>query len=209
MVQLHAYEHGTGSRPTADIDILGDARQRPSMTERLAQIVKNHGGELRLPSSTDPKIGYQFEIDGQIVEILGPEGLREYPRTLGSLETIMVDGGTQALKRTERIRISIAGAEPVIVRRPTLLGGILIKARAVASARDKLAEHRDDLIRLLTFVGDPRTLAESGRLTEPERKWLRAIEMDLAFDDTARLGQFSEAQLQSARQAFALLSQSR
>jgi hypothetical protein len=209
MVQLHAYEHGMGSRPTTDIDVLGDARRRPSMTERLARTLKRLGGELRLPSSTDVKLGYQFEIDGETVEVLGPDGLRDYPRTLESFETVMVSGGTQALKRTEKVQISITGAELVVVRRPTLLGAILIKARALASARDKLAEHREDLIRLLTFVEDPRALAATGALKPAERKWLRAIESDLAFDDAARLGPFSETQFQRAGQAFALLSRSR
>jgi hypothetical protein len=206
MVQLHAYEHGVQSRPTTDIDILGDARQRPSMTERLAQILKDLGADLPVPPSTDVRVGYQFEVEGETVEVLGPEGLRSHPRTLGSFETIMVDGGTQALKRTERVSVSIAGAVPVTVRRPTLLGAILIKARAVASARTKLAEHREDLIRLLTFVDDPRGMAEAGTLTKAERNWLSAIEGDLAFADPALLGRFSTDQVERGRQAFALLS---
>lgn len=206
MVQLHAYEHGVESRPTTDIDILGDARRSPSMTEQLALILQNLGAELHLPSSTDAKIGYQFEVQGETVEVLGPEGVRDYPRTLGSFETIMVNGGRQALRRTEKVSISISGAEPVIVRRPTLLGAILIKARAVASVREKFEEHREDLIRLLTFVHDPRTLADENTLTKNEREWLRAIEPDLAFDDAALLEPFSDAQIQRARQAFALLS---
>lgn len=205
MVQLHAYEHGRESRPTTDIDILGDARRRPSMTEQLAQILKNLGGELHLPSSTDAKIGYQFDVQGETVEVLGPEGLRDYPHTLGSFETIMVDGGTQALKRTEMVPISIGGAEPVIVRRPTLLGAIPIKARAVASVKEKRAEHREDLIRLLTFVDDPRALADADKLTGSERRWLRAIESDLAFDDAALVELFSNTQVERARQALALL----
>jgi len=206
MVQLHAYEHGAQSRPTTDIDILGDARQRPSMTERLARILKELGGDLRVPPSTDAKVGYQFDVEGETVEVLGPEGLRSHPRTLGSFETIMVNGGTQALKRTESVSVSIAGAEPVTVCRPTLLGAILIKARAVTSVRDKLAEHREDLIRLLTLVHDPRALAEGGALTSAERKWLRAVESALAFDDPALLELYSPDQVERARQAFALLS---
>jgi hypothetical protein len=209
MVQLHAYEHGDESRPTTDIDILGDARNRPSMTEKLAQTLKDLGGDLHLPPRTDAKIGYRFEIEGEMVEVLGPDGLREYPRTLGTFETIMVDGGTQALRRTERVPVSIAGAEPVIVRRPTLLGAILIKARAMASAKAKLAEHREDLIRLLTFVQDPRALADAGALSRSEQGWLRAIESDLAFDDPRLRELFSDTQLQRASQALALLSRRR
>jgi hypothetical protein len=70
------------------------------MTEQLAVTLKNLGGELHLPSRIDAKIGYQFDVQGETVEVLGPEGLRDYPRTLGSFETIMVNGGRQALRRT-------------------------------------------------------------------------------------------------------------
>lgn len=206
MVQLHAYEHGSDSRPTSDIDVLGDARRRPSMTERIAQILKDLGGELSVPPSTDERIGYQFEVQGETVEVLGPEGLKDYPRTLGSLETIMVGGGTQALNRTEKVAISIDGAKPVVVRRPRLLGAILIKARALAAVRDKLAEHRQDLVRLLSLVDDPRALAESERLTGKERTWIEAVEKDLAFDDPVLLELFSETEVKRARQAFTLLA---
>jgi hypothetical protein len=206
MVQLHAYEHGAESRPTSDIDILGNARRRPSMTERLARTLEDLDADLRLPPRTDAKLAYQFVVEGETVEVLGPDGLRSHPRTLGSFETIMVDGGTQALKRTEAVLVSIGGAKPVVVRRPTLLGAILIKARAVARVRRDLAAHREDLIRLLTFVEDPRAEAEAGALTSAEQGWLRDIESDLAFDDTSLVELFSAVEIERARQAFALLS---
>jgi hypothetical protein len=206
MVQLHAYEHGSESRPTSDIDVLGDARQRPSMTERLAQTLKDLGGEFPLPPSTDEKIGYEFRVRGETVEVLGPEGLKDDPRTLAPFETIMVKGGTQALKRTEGVPIAIDGAQPVLVRRPSLLGAILIKAPALAVVRGKHAEHRQDLIRLLSFVQDPRALADSEQLTRNERRWLKAVEKDLAFDDAALLELFSETEVRQASQAFTLLA---
>lgn len=37
MVQLHAFEHGAGSRLTTDIDVLGDSRRRPPETARTAR----------------------------------------------------------------------------------------------------------------------------------------------------------------------------
>lgn len=45
MVQLYGFEHGDDSRPTVDIDVLGDSRKRPAMTERIAQIVVDRGGK--------------------------------------------------------------------------------------------------------------------------------------------------------------------
>jgi hypothetical protein len=139
MVQLHAYEHDAAPRPTSDIDVLGDARRRPSITERLSTTLDRLGAKLAQPPVTDPTLGYQFELDGQTIEVLGPDGLRGHPRTLGDYETIKVDGGTQALRRTEKVRISIAGGSPTEIRRPTLLGAILLKARALKKARKKIA----------------------------------------------------------------------
>lgn len=76
----------------------------------------------------------------------------------------------------------------------------------MTSVTAKLAEHREDLIRLLSFVDDPRALAEAGALTGTEQKWLRVIEADLAFGDAALLELFSADQVERARQAFALMS---
>ncbi len=52
--------------------------------------------------------------------------------------------------------VSLDGGEPVAVRRPNLLGAILIKARVLVKKRDgKYESDRQDLIRLLTYVDDP------------------------------------------------------
>jgi len=44
MVALFAIEAGQIQRPTDDIDLLGDARQRPSGTERVASRLRELGG---------------------------------------------------------------------------------------------------------------------------------------------------------------------
>lgn len=118
MVQVHAFGHGVAPRPTRDIDLLGDARSKPSATEQLAGAVTELGAEPETPPATDPKLGCRFEMGGLLVEILGPEGLKTRAKTLGGLETIEVRGGTQAPRRTQSVSISVAGAEPVPIRVP-------------------------------------------------------------------------------------------
>lgn len=206
MVQLLAYEHGAESRPTTDIDILADARSRPSMTRTLAKTLDGLGAEMATPPSTDPLSGYQFELDGQVIEVLGPDGLRSDPQTLGNYESIQVDGGTQALQRTEKVAVSVSGAPAIVVRRPTLLGAILLKARALARIKAKEAEHRQDLIRLLSFVEDPRGLALAGGLTDNQRQWLQRIKSDLCWDDAEVRQLFDPAALEQARAAYELLT---
>ena len=203
MVQLHAFERGRASRLTADVDFLGDSRRRPPMTARMAEILQERGGELALPPVGSEELGYRFEVDGSVVEILGSEGVREDPPTLGRQTTFQVPGGTQALRRTEIVAVSLDGDDPVEVRRPSLLGAILIKARVVKRKRDKLDSDRQDLIRLLSFVEDPRALA--AELKKSEGKWLREVEALLAFDDPAWGDLFTSGDLVAAEAADRLL----
>lgn len=205
MVQLLAYEHGAESRPTTDIDLLGDARRRPSGTRSLAETLDELGAEMAIPPSTDPRSGYKFELDGEIIEVLGPDGLKSEPKTIGEYESIQIDGGTQALQRTEKVLVSVSGGPPITVRRPTLLGAILLKARALDRVKVKEAEHRQDLIRLLSFVEDPRGLAKAGDLTSNQKKWLRRIEDELRWDDPAVRELFDFATLERAQAAYELL----
>jgi hypothetical protein len=203
MVQLHAFERSRSSRLTDDIDFLGDSRRRPSMTVRIAEVLKERGGKMAMPPLGNENLGYRFEVDGSIIEILGSEGVRKDPKTLGKYTTFQVPGGTQALARTEVVRVSLAGREPIEVRRPSLLGAILIKARIVARKRDKFESDRQDLIRLLEFVEDPRALAEE--LKGNEKNWLREVGVLLAFDDGALGDLFSVVELSAAEQAYRLL----
>lgn len=106
---------------------------------------------MAVPPLGNEELGFRFEVDGEIVEVLGPEGLRGDPKTIGKQTTFQVPGGTQALRRTETVRVSLQGGPAVELRRPSLLGAILIKARVVAKQRRlKFDSDRQDLILLLT-----------------------------------------------------------
>jgi hypothetical protein len=206
MVQLHGLEHADELRPTVDIDLLGGARKPPMMTEEIAALISEKGGKVAMPPRSKPEVGYRFELDGKTVEILGPDGLKSDPKTLGKLTTFQVPGGTQALRRTEVVFVALGDSPPIAVRRPNLLGAILIKARVVTKKRkDKFDSDRQDLIRLLSYVENPRSLARDERLKATERKWLRKVERPLNFEDATLTALFSPAALEQAQQAFRLL----
>lgn len=170
----------------------------------MVEVLTELGAEMALPSRDSERLGYRFELDGSVVEILGSEGMRKDPNTLGTYTTIQIPGGTQALRRSETIQVSLIGAKPVAVRRPNLLGAILIKARALQRRRGiKVESDRQDLIRLLAFVEDPRALAAD--LLGNERKWLRRVECLLAFEDSDLNRLFSVEELASAEAAYRLL----
>jgi hypothetical protein len=207
MVQLHGLEHNDEPRPTIDIDVLGDARRRPAMTERMAEILIERGAEVAMPPRSNKKLGYRFELGGEVVEILGPDGLTSDPKTVDGLTTFQVPGGRQALHRTEIVLVSLAGAQPRKLRRPNLLGAILIKARVVETERrEKLDSDRQDLIRLLSYIEDPRDLATQEGLKDTEKKWLRKIEKHLDAGDPRIAELVPPEALERARQALALMA---
>jgi hypothetical protein len=206
MVQLHGFEHGSGVRPTADIDLLADARRRPEMTEQVANLLVAKGGRMAIPPVSNEKLGFRFELDGETIEVLGPDGLGRDPHTIGRHVTFQAPGGTQALLRTAVVPVSLNGKAPVEVRRPSLLGAILIKARVLANRRGpKKDADLIDVVRLLGFVDDPRDMATDGGLKKTEKRWLRDIQSALDFRSPAVTALLRPTEIARAVQAYRLL----
>jgi hypothetical protein len=204
MVQLHAFEHGDEPRPTVDIDLLGGAKRPPRMTEAMASLLVERGAEVAEPPRSNPNLGYRFELEGDTVEILGPDGLRSDPQTIGGLTTFQAAGGSQVLRRAEAVMVSLDGGDPIAVRRPNLLGAILIKARVVVKKREgKYESDRQDLIRLLSYVDDPRKLRADMSRKEPG--WLREAEAAVRFEDPSLAALIPAGVLGQARQTLTLL----
>lgn len=199
MVQLHAMERDVADvRVTRDIDVLGQAR--PPKT--LAAIDAALCAAGFAPAEPDPD-GYAFRYERAelIVDVLAPDGLHTAPRLDGSRKAVGIPGGSQALSRSETVTIQI-GDRTFQLRRPTLLGAILIKSRSLLVHFDPESQ-REDLLRLLSLVEDPRAMADEVKRTE--RAWLRKAEPNLRFDDPASL---ATEEIQRARQAIRLLSRS-
>lgn len=203
MVQLHVARYGAGGvRPTDDLDILANSRKRPSFTERISERLAQLGFELATPVGLKRDTGYRFTRGDQVVDVLGPDGVgARQPRTIGNLVTIQVEGGTQALARTEVVRVRLEGEETEI-RCPSLLGAILLKARSVTK-KDRERD-REDLLRLLTCVQDPQAMRD--QLKDTECRWLSRAEATLAFDDPDLPDLFTEEQIRLARTTCRLLA---
>jgi hypothetical protein len=88
------------------------------------------------------------------------------------------------------------------VRRPTLLGALLLKARALP-VHSRPEDQREDVITLLGLVEDPAAMLPI--LRQAERRWLRSIESTLALDDPALPARFSLARLRAARAVYQIL----
>jgi hypothetical protein len=85
------------------------------------------------------------------------------------------------------------------LRRPTLLGAVLIKARSLMVHSDPEAQ-REDLLALLALIEDPRQMAE--QLRQSERRWLRVTEARL---NLSGLGLLDADTMRRAELAFRLL----
>lgn len=170
MVQLHAIEHGVVDvRPTRDIDVLGQARPRGALAAINAAL-RNDGFALHYPDLEG--YGYRYERNELIVDVLAPDGLKPPPTLGGGVTAVGAPGGTQALERSEEVFVRV-GDRGFHLRRPTLLGAILIKARSLM-VHDDPASQREDLLRLLSLIAEPRELA--AELRDTERRWLRQAE---------------------------------
>jgi hypothetical protein len=81
--------------------------------------------------------------------------------------------GTQALQRSETVRVSVAGREGS-VRRPNLVGALVGKAAALSNADDPgLGRHRRDFV-LLAGLLTARDF-RSEELSRKDRQRLRAM----------------------------------
>lgn len=202
MVALFAIEAGQISRPTADIDILGDARQRPSATESIARQLTDLGATRYEIGGFESEKGFRFAVDGQVVDVLAPDGLGRPAMTDAQFQTIQIPGGSQALSRIETV-VLVIDDDRVPLHRPTLVGAILLKARSIR-VHSRPEDQRQDLITLLGLVTDPRSVAAT--LTPAERRWLRAIETQLDLGDRDLDAAVDPVRLRVARASYGLLT---
>lgn len=173
MVQLHALERGvTDVRPTGDIDVLGQARPQGALGS-IDAALRGDGFE---PVGPDLEgYAHRYERDGLIVDVLAPDGIKPPPDLGAGRKAIGVPGGSQALGRSQTVTVTVHGRS-FELRRPTLLGAVLIKARSLMVHSDPETQ-RDDLLRLLALIEDPREMTADLRTSE--RKWLRVAESRL------------------------------
>jgi hypothetical protein len=173
MVALHAHERGAQPpRGSTDADVLANVRAVADATTQISDWLVAQ--RFNLDGISSEGIGHRFtDADGKVrIDVLAPDGLAQQRARLVTVppaRTVCVPGGTQALRRTELVDITLGSVHGRLPR-PDLLGAILIKARAV-EIDDVPAAQLGDLAFLFTLVLDPRELAT--QLRGRERSWLR------------------------------------
>lgn len=170
MVALHGFEAGRDRiRVSADADVLVDVRVIPAATREFSSHLQQLG--FGLEGVSPEGVGHCFVRGVVKIDVLAPDGLgdRADVMTVPPARTVRVPGGSQALRRSEMIRVQLRDRRGEIPR-PNLTGALLVKARAVDVDDSQDAQLRD-LAFLLSLVEDPDKLREE--MTDAERRWLR------------------------------------
>ena len=170
MVLLHGMEVGRHpSRVSTDLDLLVNARMVSASPSHVAHVLLDMSFTTDLGSPEG--LAHRFSKDDAVVDILAPEGLgsRVDLTTVPPGRTIEVTGGSQALHRSDVVRVRY-GDRIGEVPRPNLLGAIVIKACA-ADRSDRREVHESDLAFLLSLVDDPEAMR--GELSKKDRQRLR------------------------------------
>ena len=155
-------------RPSDDVDVLVDVRLATNGTEEISRFLLERGYE---PKISRNRFAHLFTRDVAQVDVLAPDGLgeRANTRTVPPNRTVKVPGGTQALKRSAPVAVRTRDVDGELPR-PSLLGAILVKVRAIEKD-DVPNAQRADVALLLQLVEDPDRLAAD--LSRTERGWLR------------------------------------
>lgn len=170
MVRILELEHGSMlTRPTIDIDALIDVRVAAHGLREAAVRIETLGF---VAEPTLDGLTYRFARGDDVVDILGPDNLgsRADLMTTPHGRTFQTPGGTQALARRRDMIVKVSGDE-FVVPIPTLLGAIIIKARAAATSQAGDEKHRRDLARLLALVVDVEAMRIQMRPSE--RRYIR------------------------------------
>lgn len=186
MMYLLAAESGVElPRPTEDVDVVADVRTRPNGTEWLADWLVQRAFALEGISADG--IGHRFVRPAEpgpgrvVFDVLAPEGLGERTRvfTRRPARTVQAPGSQQALARSELVQVTVSGVlggreRAGIVRRPNLLGALVIKAAATTiPVRQNPTRDWQDAALLLTLLPDPVTA--SSQCDRKDRERLRLL----------------------------------
>lgn len=182
LVHVHCAERGRFPvRPTNDADTVIDVRADPAILHTFTTILTDLG--FRSAGITAEGRQHRWVRGEASIDVLLPEGVGqragERKGVTGS-PTLPTEGGTQALRRSETVAVTVAGRNGFVLR-PNLVGALVAKAAAHTNPGDHdTRRHRQDfvalagLIAVSDFAGD--------KLNNTDRRRLRMITAAIAAD---------------------------
>lgn len=197
MMHLLTVEHGGAlPRPTDDMDVVVNVRSSPGGIGLIADWLVARGLEFEQPSSDG--VGTRFSGPaapgpGRVIfDVLAPEGLGERTdvRTRPPARTVAAPGATQAFERSSWVEVTVfsgvgRATRTGRIRRPTLLGALVLKAAATQIlVRHNPERDWEDAAMALSLLPDP--FADAQQLTKGDRRRLSLLR-PLAGDHDAWL----------------------
>jgi hypothetical protein len=182
LVHLHCAERGQFPvRPTNDADTVVDVRADPKMLRIFTSTLVELGFTSAGVSAEG--LEHRWIRGAATVDVLLPEGVGERARSrLGvtGSPSLSTKGGTQALARSEPIRVIVEGREGSVCR-PNLVGALISKAAAHSNVGDRdTRRHRRDFIVLATLI--TASDFRSQELTKTELRHLRSVTTAIEAD---------------------------
>ena len=175
LVHLHCAERGQFPiRPTNDADTVIDVRADERFLRTFTKTLTDLGFHAEGISAEG--LQHRWRRGQASIDVLLPEGIGE---RVGSREgvtgspTISTADGTQALQRSETVAVEVAGREG-FVRRPNLVGALVVKAAAHANPGDAArGRHRRDFVVLARLLRASDITSEE--LSKKDRQRLRSM----------------------------------
>lgn len=173
MVQLHARAAGVEEvRPTDDVDALIDVMAVDVSVTGIAAALTTRGFTVVEPGWPQSPV-HRLRRDDDVVDVLVADHLPKHARPQLRRHPVMaVDGGAQALRRTQPVVIEHDGRVTDLLV-PDLLGALVLKAAAHAADRRDRDRHLRDAALLASLITDHRS--ELDRLSGSDRKRLRHL----------------------------------
>jgi hypothetical protein len=202
MTMIHGLEYGIDSyRTTDDGDVVLGVWTRRDALKTTSRFLQVRGFQ---EVETHDRFGYRYARGDTMMDLLLPEGLerqRKQPITATGRPGLAIEGGNQALLRAQRLPVRI-GARVGYVRRPSILGALLVKAAALSTDNRTLDRHREDLallgqvalmtgFRLLDIEATPhdrkRLRSALDGMPRDHPVWRHIAEPPATFDGLTRL----------------------
>jgi hypothetical protein len=169
MVQLHARAAGVVEvRPTHDVDVMAAGVSMAA----VAALLIGSGFEVVEPGWPDSPV-HRLRRGADVIDLLVADHLPQRSRQrLHRHQLMAVDGGAQALARSQQVVIEHDGLTTELTV-PDLLGALVLKAAAhMADNRDRDRHLRDGAL-LASLITDHRR--ELARLRGSDRKRVRHL----------------------------------
>lgn len=170
LVHLHCAERDHHpQRPTEDIDAVVDVRTDKDMLEVFTRALVDLGFR---PDTSGEGLQHRWRREQAQIDVLLPDGIGERAASrpgAGGTPSLPTPGGSQALARTQSVAIELEGRLGT-VRRPNLVGALVIKAAAHTVGHAGRGRHRLDFVTLAALVS--RGDFSGTELTRKDRKRL-------------------------------------